>query len=83
MPATKYLTQPGLTVEIGKKIYNERYRDQYEPLHNGKFLAIDVESGVAALGETSSEAMLAGRMAVPDGWFYLMRVGFPTAFVHR
>ena len=81
MVATKYLRQPGLTVEIGKQIYNERYRDQYEPVHNGKFLAIDVESGIATLGETSSDAMLAGKKAAPGGWFYLMRVGFPSAFV--
>ena len=83
MPPIKYLANLTQTAEIGKKIYDERYRAQYEPAYNGKFLAIDLDTGVAALGETSSDAMAAGKQAVPGGFFYLIRVGFPAAFVHH
>jgi len=43
----------------GAELY-ERLKVQYEPVSNGKFLAIDVTSGTAYLGTTSAEAVEAG-----------------------
>ena len=45
MPPLKYLKNLAHTAEIGKKIYDERYRQLYEPAQNGMFLVIDLESG--------------------------------------
>ena len=65
---------------MGRRIYDEKYRQKFEPEHRGKFLAIDIESGLAGFGDSSSEAMAAGRKAAPGGFFYMVRIGFPTTF---
>lgn len=69
--------------EMGQRIYDEKYRPTLEPEQNGKFLAVDLESGTASLGRSSTEAMAAGKKAAPSGFFYVVRVGFPTTFVLR
>ena len=69
--------------ELGQRIYDEKYRQMYEPQDKGKFLAIDLESGIAALGRTSNDAMAEGKKAAPGGFFYVVRIGFPTTFVLR
>jgi hypothetical protein len=81
MLVAKHRIDPKLTAEIGRKIYEERYRQSLEPTQNGKFLAIDVETGLASLGDNANQAMDAARQAVPGGWYFLMRVGHPAAFV--
>jgi len=65
---------------MGKKIYDERYRQTLEPEQTGKFLAIDIESGESGIGDTSVDAMAAGKKAAPGGFFYLVRVGYPTPY---
>ena len=63
--------------EIAKKgaaIY-EKVKNQYEPASNGKFLAIEVESGKIYMGNTSGEAMERAKADSPDKLFYLVRIG--------
>ena len=67
--------------EVGRRIYEEKYHSALEPRENGKFLASDLESGIAELGDTPTHAMDAGKKAAPGGWFYIMRVGYPTTYV--
>lgn len=62
----------------GSKIY-ETIKVQYEPQENGKFLAIDVESKRAFLGETSSDAVEKAREAIPDKVFYVVKIGYSVA----
>jgi hypothetical protein len=81
MILAKHRVDPKLTAEIGRKIYEERYRESLEAAQHGKFLAIDVESGVASLGDNANQAMDAAREAVPGGWYFLMRIGHQAAFV--
>jgi hypothetical protein len=38
------LTNPQQVAEAGQKIYQDRYQQEYERLHPGKFLAIDVNT---------------------------------------
>lgn len=64
--------------EEGAKIY-EMIRPQYEPLQNGKFLAIDIESKDTYVGNTSSEAVELARMAHPNKVFYVVKIGFSAA----
>jgi len=66
--------------EIAKRaaaIY-EKVKTQYEPALNGKFLAIEVESGNGYLGNTSGEALEEARAKHPEKLFYLVRVGFDS-----
>lgn len=64
--------------EEGAKIY-ESIKLQYEPAQNGKFLAIDIESKDAYIGNISSEAVELARKAHPNKVFYVVRVGFSAA----
>ena len=69
--------------QVGQKMYEEQYRSSLEPQEIGKYLALDIESGTAALGKSSTEAMAAGKKAAPGGFFYVIRIGFPTTFAQR
>lgn len=64
--------------EKGAKIY-EAIKDQYEPVQNGKFLAIDIESKDAHLARTSSEAVELARKAHPNKIFYVVKIGYSAA----
>lgn len=64
--------------EEGAKIY-ESIKLQYEPVQNGKFLAIDVESKDTYIGNASSEAVELARKAHPNKVFYVVKIGFSAA----
>jgi hypothetical protein len=64
----------------GQRIYDERLRAQLEPEHNNQFVAIEPESERYFLGSTGLEALHAGREAIPDKLFYLLRVGSDAAY---
>ncbi|MEK7171473.1 MAG: hypothetical protein AAB739_01055 [Patescibacteria group bacterium] len=64
--------------EEGKKIY-EKIKKDYEPNKNGKFLAIEIDSGKTYLGSTSLEALEVARSTHPDKVFYVVRIGFNFA----
>jgi hypothetical protein len=74
------LSKPKEIAELGEKIYRERYQTQYEPTHQGKFLAIEVGSGSAYLGDTPEAAFTEARRSVPGGLFHLIRIGSLGAF---
>ena len=44
------------TVERGRNIYKREIREKVEPEHIGEFVAIDVDSGCWALGDSIEEA---------------------------
>ncbi len=62
----------------GALIY-ESIKSEYEPHHQGEFLAIDIESKKAYLAPTSAEAVVLARTAHPDTVFYVVKVGFDAA----
>ena len=62
----------------GAKIY-ETIKLQYEPAKNGKFLAIDIESKDAFIGNTSSEVVEKARKTHPNKVFYVVKIGFSAA----
>lgn len=65
----------------GREIYEQRIRSEIEPEHEGRFLAVDVESGEYALADDELEAFDRAREKKPEGVLYLLRVGHPAA--HR
>ena len=73
-------SNPKELAEVGEKIYNEKYRAQYEAEHLGKFVAINIKTGHANLGETPEQALEEARAADPSGLFHLIKVGSPGAF---
>lgn len=71
-------------VDIGKianegiKIY-EKIKSNYDPEEKGKFLAIEIESENAFLGNSSAEALEKAKNAYPDKVFYVVRIGYDVA----
>ena len=67
-------------VERGQRIYDEQLKSVLEPAQNGRFVAIEPDSGRYFLGDKGIDALLAGRSAIPDKLFYLVRIGYPAAY---
>lgn len=66
-------------IEKGTEFYNQNLKTLLEPDRNGEFIAIEPETGRYFLGSTSREAMDAAHQALPDGKFYLQKIGFTFA----
>jgi len=63
----------------GEEYYDRVLAGKLEPKHVGRFVAIEVESGDYALGDTQLEALDRAHAKHPDRVFYLMRVGYTAA----
>ena len=63
--------------EQGGKIY-QKIKVNYDPKENGKFLAIDIDSGEVYLANTSAEAVELAREAHPGKVFYVVKIGYDT-----
>jgi hypothetical protein len=74
------ISNPKEIAEIGQRIYEEKYRAQYERDHPGSFVAINIRTGEASLGPDALQAMTAAKDKDPDGSLHLIRVGQPGAF---
>jgi hypothetical protein len=66
--------------EAGDKIYHERWQQQYEPSHNGDFVAIDIATGEAFLAKEAVDALEQACAANPESFFHLIRIGSEAAF---
>lgn len=64
--------------EEGAKIYG-KIKVKYDPKEKGKFLAIDIESKKAYLGNTSAEALESARSKHKNRIFYVVKIGFDVA----
>jgi len=62
----------------GTKIY-ETIKDQYEPQHYGKYLAIDPESKDAFMDEDGAQAVLKAKEKYPKRVFFLVKIGYAAA----
>lgn len=74
------LTNPKAIAHAGEEIYLEKFKNEYEEIHVGKFVAINVIAETATLADTPEAALESARAADPKGVFHLIRVGFPSAF---
>jgi hypothetical protein len=74
------ITNPKETAERGDKIYNDKYRAEYEARHLGKFVAIDVTTEDASVADTASQALESARQKNTNGTFHLIKVGSAGAF---
>jgi hypothetical protein len=69
----------GDVIARGKQIYDEQLKDELEPEHTGRYVAVEPDTGRYFLGDTSAEAIGAAHDALPESHFYLARIGYDAA----
>lgn len=67
------------SISRGERIYREKLKDKLVRDHFGRFAAIDPDTGCYFLGDTSADAAGAAHDAMPQGRFYLKRIGYEAA----
>ena len=75
MPARRTAEEAGI---LGDEIYERDIKRQVEGSHHGKIVAIDVNSGDYATGDTVSAASKRLRKRRPDADIWSVRVGYRT-----
>ena len=73
-------TVPEKIAEAGEKIYDNRYRQDYEVRHPGFFVAIDTTTEKSYVAQFPEDALEEAKKAAPHGVFHLIRVGAPGAY---
>ena len=74
------LSTPKAIAERGEQIYKEKYQVGYEREHLRRFVAIDVATEKAYIGNTPEAALDLAKNESPMGLFHLIQIGFPAAF---
>jgi hypothetical protein len=76
--------QPRRTLDelaaLGGVIFDRQVRPALRPEDNGKFVAIDVETGDYEMDEDDYAAVARLRARKPAADVWLMRAGFPTTY---
>lgn len=62
----------------GRRFYEQHLKALLEPENNGKFLAIEPDSGRYFIGTDRTSVSLEALAQMPGKSFFLMRVGFPA-----
>jgi len=73
-------SNPKAIAQAGEKIYREKFQRDLEASHTGEFVAINVNTEQATLGDTPEAALDKAKAEDPNGRLHLIRVGFPSAF---
>ncbi len=63
----------------GQKVY-EKIKNRYESEYNGKFLAIEPESGSVFMAIDAANALVKAKKKYPERLFFLLKIGFDAAF---
>ncbi len=77
MPHSEHTT--GTIATRGRMIY-QQLRDEVEPHHNGKFLAIDIETEGCEIDVNGTVAVTRLLAKDPNATVYLLRIGHRTAY---
>jgi hypothetical protein len=89
MPTTLNLNDPRAISRVGTRIYEAKYKREYEAEYPNQFVAINVadESAAPVLGATAMEALTKAKQSYPTGFFHLIRIGhigvFEVGMGHR
>jgi hypothetical protein len=68
----------GAIGQQGARLYEERLRPFLEPVHNGKYVAIDVDTGDYEIGEDLLAASDRAAEKRPGARLYVARIGART-----
>ena len=64
----------------GRQIYEEHIKRLVEPLENGKFISIDIESGDYEIDEAELDASARLKRRRPDSVRFLAKIGCQSAY---
>lgn len=64
----------------GQALYDEHIRAKVEAGYQGKFLAVDTETGEYEIDVDELAALQRAKAKHPEAALYLVRVGSPTAY---
>ena len=73
-------SNPEAIARKGEDIYVRKYKAVHEPKDNDKFLAINVDTEEAFLGDSLEEALNKAREKYPNSLFHFIRIGSPGVF---
>ncbi len=71
---------PEEIAEKAQKIYEARYKEEYERKYLGQFVAIDVDSGQAFVARSPEKAVEAAQTAAGGGFIHLIKIGSPGVY---
>lgn len=71
---------PRELAQKGEAIYKKKYKEEYERLHPGKFVAIDLQTERAFIADSPEEAVGLLQRESPKSFFHLIKVGSPGVF---
>ncbi len=83
MPATESHRSPEEIGRLGTEIFDRQVRPALRPEDDGKFVAIDIETGDYQLDEDDYAAVTQLRRRHPSAEVWLGRVGQPAAYRMR
>jgi hypothetical protein len=83
MSATNSHRTPEELARLGAEVFNRQVRPALRPEDDGKFVAIDVETGDHELDEDDYAAVTRLRNRRPSADVWLERVGQPAAYQMR
>lgn len=82
MPATRRRELAELD-RLGTELIEQRIQPTLGPEHNGKFIAVDVETGEYEVDVDDYTAVMRLRGRLPNAEIWLARAGYPTAYLLR
>ena len=77
---TPPLHSPKAIADAGEKIYSESLKEKLEATELGRFVAINVRTAEATLGDSPEEALELAKQKDPNGLFHLIKVGSAGVF---
>jgi hypothetical protein len=81
MPASKRTLEE--LAALGEDVFNRQVRPALRPEDDGKYVALDVETGAYEIDADDFTAVSRLRSRMPAADIWLMRAGYPTAYQMR
>ena len=66
-----------------KKVYAERYQEEFEKLYRDKYVAIEPDSGDYFLGDTKLETAIRAKAKYPERVFHFILIGHKGVYKRR
>jgi hypothetical protein len=83
MPGTKSKRTPEELARLGSEVFDRHVRPELRPEDDGKFVAIDIDSGDYEIDDDDYTAVTRLRTRRPSAEVWLGRVGQPAAYRMR